>query len=182
MALKAAIREISQLMLNTHSRRTDFILKDLTTTDQILAHWMALILVSGSNLKITFKAHFATHLAKNLAAPIYGKSTEELSDEQSLDFMKEFCNLSAGSIKRVLLNIEQKTGVSIPVVTRGFDELFFSTSSLPNVFADAWTLTCALGQLHCSAVIELFQPVDLSQVRVDSDSSGSDNQGDVEFL
>ncbi|MEI7973532.1 MAG: chemotaxis protein CheX, partial [Bdellovibrio sp.] len=140
-----------------------------------------LILVSGPAIKVTFKAHFMTSFAKKLAAPLYRKSLEEIQEEQGLDFMREFCNLTAGAIKRVLLKFEQKTGVSIPVVTRGFDELFFPRSSLPNVFHDLWTLRCEVGQLHCSVVIELFEKMDLRKVTAESADPNTD-QGDVEFL
>ncbi len=175
------VRNISKSMLAFQGKRQDFVLEEIQGNLQVISHWMSLILVSGPALKITFKAHFKNKVARLLAAPVYSKEPDALTEEQGLDFMREFCNLTAGSIKKALLNHNIKTGVSLPVVTRGFDELFFSSAAMPNVYSDRWTINSPVGEIHCSVNVEVVQPVDFSKI-TDDVPEDSDNSGDVEFL
>lgn len=182
-ALVRILREISTEMMKAQSQ-----LKSIKSADaesdhhRVLAHWMSIVLVSGNGVKLTFKTHFMTKLALRLASKIYQKTPETLSEEQGLDFMREYCNLCAGLMKRLFLVADMRTGVSIPVVTRGFDEIFFPKISDVNSVHDCWIVDCGIGQFYCTTITEFTQEVDLSKFNVTIKQLQSTDDGSVEFL
>ncbi len=180
-SFKKLLRNITVKMIDFESQRKNFAVSDLEVPQRVLGHWMSLILVSGPGIKITFKAHFMTKLAQILAAPAYGKTPDRVTEDQGLDFMREFCNLSAGGFKKSLLNHQIKTGVSIPIVTRGFDEIFFPQSEEQNVTSDFWMLKSGEDFFYCSVIIEVYQDIDFSKISENLEEDQND-QGNVEFL
>lgn len=181
LGFKKLVRNISKSMLAVQGKRPDFEIAEIEGALQVFSHWMSLILISGPALKVTFKAHFKTSVAKLLAAPVFDKTPDDLTEEQGLDFVREFCNLTAGSLKKALLHYSIKTGVSLPVVTRGFDELFFSSGSFHNVYGDRWSVRCPAGEIRCSLSVEVVQPIDFTKI-TDTMPAEEQDSGDVEFL
>jgi hypothetical protein len=144
---------------------------------------MAVILVSGSALRVTFKAHYMTRDAKKFAAEAFAKASDQVTDAQAADFMKEFCNLTAGGIKLVLEVSKIPVGISLPLTTRGFDEIFDSQVDEPTAFMTRWCLVSAEAKIWCSATIEIYdsarlQAADLKITDTDEKAPG----GDIEFL
>ena len=127
---------------------------------QVLGSWMSLIMVSGEFLRITLKLHFNLAEIKRLAYRAYGKNApEELSDKQAIDFIKELCNLSAGQLVTVFEKNNLPTGMSLPLCTRGFYDIFadYTPAVQPFVrFGDLWSLKCESCMINMTSVIEIL--------------------------
>lgn len=125
--------------------------------DFVYNHWMAIILISGSELRITLKVHFSLEAAFSMMARA-GIETGRTSKAQKLafDFVKEHCNVAAGSIKRSLNASQIPVGLSIPLVTRGFDEAIFSDKIDAHKFNEIWVTSWDDLSITCSAVIEVL--------------------------
>lgn len=101
-----------------------------------LTHWMAMILVANSDFRIAVKIHYndtdMITLAKSVllmddVVPILSKNKNSSSCIQ--DFTKEFANLLGGTIKRSLDLCDLNNGLSLPLLVRGFDDLFSQPSN-----------------------------------------------------
>ena len=142
----------------------------------VYAHWMSIILLVGPRTKMTFKAHFNTSAGQNLAAPAYNKNVGQISLVQVHDYMREYCNLTAGGIKGVLLS-KLSVNLSLPVVCRGFDELFFTEKSS---YVDQWKLVFNGMEIICTCAFVLEPDLDLTGVN--ENESATDETSEIEFL
>lgn len=150
-------------------------------TLHVYSHWMSLILIAGPAIKIVFKVHFQSKAAWSLAAPAFGLSIDNLSVEKSCDFMREFCNLAGGKIKLALSNSNIETGISLPMLTRGFDDLFLEVHGRKNTRQDYWSCQFEEHYLIFSTIIQSSQQIDFSFLTKDYlDNLSKDN--DIEFL
>ncbi|MBY0472262.1 hypothetical protein K2X30_13935 [bacterium] len=179
--LKRLVRNISKSRLVLHGNRSDVELGEIQGSPWVYAHWMSIILVSGKDVKMIFKAHFMSKDAKLLASVPYKKASSAIRIEQALDFMREFCNLTAGAIKRSLSDAKVMTGVSLPLVTRGFDEVFFQANQVKNNIFDQWRLHGPDFEIGCTVSIETFEQITLTSLNENVDEKPED-LGEAEFL
>lgn len=162
--------------LRTISRRGDIILNGPIRPQPVYAHWMALILVSGESLRITFKSHFDTRTAKFFAARTYEQAPDKISDDRALDFFREFCNMTAGHLKLIFAENEVRVGVSLPALARGFDEIYYVRPA--NSATAGWALKCGDERVLCSTHVERFREFQLENV----DLANGLTSGKVDFL
>ena len=151
--------------------------EEIKESREVLAHWVSLILVSGERVRITFRAHFATRDAKFLASKAYLTDTASLSSDEAYDFMKEFCNVCAGRMKRLFLQNEVDVGISLPFITRGFDQIFDLPSQDRFSTDDKWRLVCDSTAIDCSVRIESGEPVAIAEF-----TSNDSAEGQVDVL
>jgi len=127
---------------------------------RILANNMVFILVSGDALRITFKVHFNMETGRNLAFRVFGGETpDNITARQAIDYFKEYGNLVAGSIVTLFEKIDIGLGMSLPLCTRGFYEVFSDYTETENptvMYSDFWTLQVNDHSLYCSALIEVL--------------------------
>ncbi|MCW8932974.1 MAG: hypothetical protein OQL19_22375 [Gammaproteobacteria bacterium] len=185
------IRHAALERVRLHSRLDNFTLVDKNAdcqAGQILGNWMSLILVSGDSLRITLKLHFCHTDIKQIAYPIYGKqSPEELSDQQTLDFVKELCNLTAGYLVQIFEDNNLHIGISLPLCTRGFYEIFsdYKSSSYPIIkYNDIWSLEYEDINIMGSVIIEILdtpplEPILTYEIPEDEDD---DDDEEMDFL
>ncbi len=156
-ALKSAVRSLSASRLAAHANDANVRLLEDDSSDLVKAHWMSLILGAGRDMRITFKCHFMSE-----DGPGFGRGLAEVSsltEERILDFFKEFCNLTMGGLKILLENNQIQIGTSLPLVTRGFDEVFFPRSSSGSCFEDKWILDNGIARVYCAVHFEIFNPI-----------------------
>ena len=141
------VRHASQERVRIYSRRDDFTLHEMPDGYQVgnvLGNWMSLILMGGESVRITLKLHFAYRDVKAIAHPIYGAdSSEQISDAQATDFVKELCNLIAGFLVQIFEQNDLSLGISLPLCTRGLYEVFadYTPTSEPLIrFSDLWVM------------------------------------------
>lgn len=148
------------------SEELEFVPNRLT----VFAHWMAFILIAGEGGKIAFKTHYSSTDIQGLVAKAINKDRDKISSQLISDFMREYCNLVGGVIKAKLAQVGIHTGLSIPIVTRGFDEIWRMDRDVSNdiISVDAWRLKWPTGAVKCTmaaradvwaAVQDLTDPV-----------------------
>tara|TARA_Y100000591_G_C21687238_1_gene621174 strand:- start:34 stop:639 length:606 start_codon:yes stop_codon:yes gene_type:complete len=161
--LKNLFRDLSLKRLKKHSF-IDFItqndVKRIIENNQE-CQWVSVIFVKGENVQFIFKAQFVTEDAKHFAAKAYGKPNEskDINKHQADEFIKEFCNLMGGGIKEQLEKNGVKTIMSLPLLTRGQDDVFFSPNSsetYEDLFLDKWELQLEGKSLICEAFAEIY--------------------------
>lgn len=185
------IRHASMSRLKIHADASEVVLLDMDAgfvPGKILASNMVFILVSGDALRITFKIHFNTRMAKELAFRIFGgASAGELSEKQAIDYFKEYGNLVAGSVITLIGHVGVELGISLPLSTRGFYEVFsdYTETQYPVVsFSDFWQLAVdGRHSLYCSALVEILDAHQLEKlVDFEIADEQSDDEEEMDFL
>ena len=174
--MERIVREASLSRLKILSRESAISVVERDTPSLVYAHWMALILVSGRSVRITFKAHYMTDVAQFFASKTFNQPEDQVSQARAQDFFREYCNLVGGHLKSVLAYNDVKVGVSLPALARGFDEVFYPRS--PDSVVKNWSLTSRNRVIDCTTHIELFEKVSLSH----HGQYKSSDSGRVDFL
>ena len=175
--------EASRISLNSHAR-----IKETTASPvqgyggDVFGHWCGVIVVACEPARIIYKAHFMSQTAKALAGVKVGRTPENIPADLAADFMREFCNMSAGAIKRALSNEASQAGISLPVVTRGFDEVFQQYEHDPNSLHFYWTLGTPQGELVVTLNIVIADWVGLAKLKLNPIEQPDDQEGEMEFL
>jgi len=191
-ALKNKLREmlrhasVSRLKIQTDS--SDVETKELDSgfrPGRILASNMVFILISGDAVRLTFKVHFNIRTAKSLAFRIFGgQSAADISEKQAIDYFKEYGNLVAGNIVTLLGKINIDLGISLPLSTRGFYEIFSDCSERqhPITYSDFWELKANGHELYCSALFEILNARQLADLAAYEVVDEADDDGEMDFL
>ncbi len=148
----------------------------------VYGHWMSLILVVGEAIRITFKAHFMEEDARRFVAQVTGVPFDDVKGAQAIDYIKEYCNLVAGILKKGLLSQGAACGISLPMVTRGFDEVFFPKADGVRAFSACWKFKSEHGEIVCSTLFEVQEASKLENLNFDEVSTKHEDNGDIEFL
>jgi hypothetical protein len=170
------IQQSSLSRLKSLSKRDDVDLLAMDENPLVCAHWMSLILLSGPQLRVTFKTHFMLEAAQTFACKAYQMESREVSQLRGKDFFREFCNLTAGHAKLVLAANDVRVGVSLPALARGFDDIFYPRDKLSAV--RHWKLVCNEASVICSVHFDIFGSVAIRKMNIDQDQA----VGDVELL
>lgn len=174
------IRNACFSKLSVYSSRSDLSVSEIERKALPFSRWMGIILISSVGLRITLKIHFKAAGVKTFAASIYGLKAEELTISQVGEFIKECCNLVAGAVKKSLESQGFSLGISLPILTRGLDEIFFPPPDEAVLYSDQWTVSVVDGAFNCSATVELSEVSVLQNLKEQGISNECD--GSVEFL
>lgn len=180
--LKSLVRALSLSRLQACSGLKDLRVEPCETTLPVFGHWMSLIMVAGPCLKIFFKAHYLTDEARALSRNVIGKPTAEIDGARASDFMKEYCNLTAGALKNALGEQQIDAGISLPLLTRGFDEIFSPLPDEKTSFLDRWRIVAPDSGVNCSCLIEVYDDSRLKTLDVARAQNSVKDDGEVEFL
>ena len=104
--------------------------------EPVYDQYISLIMLHSDVLSVTLKGHFSLETARKSLAGRHGKPWQDIGKELALDYMKEMFNVAAGRIKSHLAANNISIGISIPFITRGFDELLFSDKINPHEIHD----------------------------------------------
>ena len=153
------IRQVSLLRLKAYAENNDFKLKEASKYNPhgyVFANYMAMIIIAGQSVKITFKTFFNHQDSKPIARYLY--NTDYVDHNRSLDVIKEYCNLTAGYLKKILVENDIMVGISLPIATRGFNEVFWDVDESNDkiTFEDCWQLVSSKSSLHCSYQVEIM--------------------------
>lgn len=184
------IRYASLSRLKIHTASEEISVKELDSAfkpGRILASKMVFILVSGDVMRITFKAHFNTRDAARLAFRIFrGDSPDRISEKQAVDYFKEYGNLVAGSIAALLNSVGIEMGISLPLCTRGFYEIFsdYTEKGLPIMtFSDFWKFEVGGHHIFCNALVEVMDIGRLERlIGFKPEDEVKDDDGEMDFL
>ena len=158
--LKELVRQVSITRFKQSSQNDEYNLLEVPKSSEktVFDHWMSLILISGKSLRITFKTHFNIKTCRKIASPIYGKKPDDIAVRQAQDFVKEYGNLAAGFLKKIFEEQDVDVGISLPLVIRGFDEVFFDKTQDEAKLEDCWRLDNGSTSLVCTSLLEVYQP------------------------
>jgi len=156
------------------------------TEDLSYDHWICCIVVSFKELSVTFSVHFSSKAARRLASVGTGKSVEELNPKTSHDFMREYCNMTAGAIKDKLLKCDFETqdtrAVMLPVQEPSFDT--GSLEAKEGGWLSNWLLSFNQDtSLICSGKIDAENPGKIKNIEnLDNPAIMIDDSGEIEFF
>jgi hypothetical protein len=153
-----------------------------------ISQWLSLIFVRSENLKISFKSKYHADNIKHFAASGLLDSIDNLTKNKVDDFAKEFCNLTAGGIKSQIEKIVGSSSISLPLLTRWDDNVFF----LPNVldkeknftFQDSWEIYLDSDKsrfIQCFISVEIYNKNDAVTL-MKEESFSEEEDGEIDFL
>lgn len=184
--VKEMVRQSAITRIGDHSRQDGFQLLELSDTrsaGEVLGNWMSIILVTGDAIRITLKLHFTYRDAKAISHFVYGEdSPDGVSDTKAVDFVKELSNLMAGYIVKSFESMSIPMGISLPLCTRGFYEVFadYVPTESPLIrCSDLWRLEHNDQAINGTVMIEISNPNALDAI-CDYDISQDDSE-DSEF-
>ncbi len=165
---------------------------------QVLANEMILITVSSSSLKMLFKLHFNPLQAKSHFATRIAQSQSTTQSEhhhndveknaplchRDIDFMKELSNRICGCFSRKIAEINIELGLSIPLCTKGYYEIYSEYHNPGSTFIrfnDCWKLKDMFGELYCSYTFEVTDDAIIQPLFTLTNDLPS-NHGQIEFL
>ena len=175
--INALVRSKSRLALTAMTRSNEVAIQEIISTEKVMGHWMALISVTGEQLHLTLNVQFSIAAARSLVNFSSQSGHQEISNSHSKDFIREFCNVTAGFIKSALGENKVVVGISLPLLCRGFDEFFFEQSAINSDALESWKLSLNDTVIYCSSVIEIIS--DLNFINLDI---ALPNSGEVEYL
>ncbi|MBQ49660.1 MAG: hypothetical protein CMP10_19930 [Zetaproteobacteria bacterium] len=173
---------VSRLSLND-----DDVTVTSLTGDEDLSydHWVCVIMVIFKGLRTSFQVHFTSQAARALTSIATSKGPKELKPGLCHDFMREYCNLAAGSVKLQLdkcdFQIESINQTMLPVEEPSYDLTHLEARK------ENWYLTVKAGDeeisIVCSAKLEVENAGILKNInKLDDQSIIIDDAGEIEFL
>jgi len=190
--LRGFVRESAKKRLETAACVPDIPIEELEGINCVeTEHWVAIIVISAAALRIKFRVHFTYESALK-----YMHGNPNLRDKSAqstaMDFVREYCNLTAGAIKLGLqqfytvgTNKDDEFVVNLPdqQVGKIQHSLEQNVNAENKTVSDCWRFNHGGEFLICASRIEIINleatkklcEADLSSVLV------SDN-GDIEFL
>jgi CheY-specific phosphatase CheX len=187
-SLKNLCRDMAASRLKSHAYIDEVKIEQVNTELKLdsVGQWLSLIFVSAHAVKINFRAHFQFKEAKQLALSAYGlKEDDDIDLLKVEDFVKEYCNLTAGAIKQKLEESGLQSLISLPLLTRGSDDVFFEShpdnkeSTL--IFRDKWKLCHGDSFLICSIFFEIYDKGALRDIMLNAFGTEEDD-GDIDFF
>lgn len=157
------------------------------TVAEIDETWLVKIVVSSESIRIQFKAYYTVDMAKALyfyKHPV----TKELPARIFHDFIREFCNLTAGAIKVWLVDLvavmmTDDLIVNLPDQKPAMVEMPpFGKTDTEDQLYDAWVYKAENLELLCATEIQVFDWAQVANIQPNihpAEDSGSD---EIEFL
>tara|TARA_Y100001958_G_C21192373_1_gene520295 strand:+ start:569 stop:1411 length:843 start_codon:yes stop_codon:yes gene_type:complete len=163
---KDSVRKISLDRLGKYTKikglkNRDFFIGE-PTADQNVGKKLTFVMAESSSLRFNFQAYFTHDIANKF---LIGEKLEEVeeplnSPDDVVDFMKEFCNLTAGGIKMILAKGHDKlSNLSLPMLTRAQDSIFLmvdSTTDSIRLIEDSWDICFKNFSITCKITIEIY--------------------------
>lgn len=188
--IKELVRTASLSCIEDQSQQQGFVLEEVgdnTQAGQVLGNMMSIILITGDALRITLKLHFSMQNARQLSYSVYRRgSAAEVEDGKAIDFVKELSNLIAGQLVRSFESVKIPMGISLPLCTRGFYEVFadYSPTETPLIrFSDVWRLSLGDACISGSVMYEISNIDMLSPVAdIQNEEEPEDDDAGFDFL
>ncbi|MBF0440559.1 MAG: hypothetical protein HQK54_01520 [Oligoflexales bacterium] len=185
-AFQAMIRHYALDRFQTISGFTDLHTEDHEKIDAFVygAH-QAMIIVSGNDVRIAFKAHFNYKNVLPLVRVLTG--AEELTPRAKglvIDTFREYTNLTAGAIKGELETLDMVTGISLPIFSSGYDEIISSDTLKPRRNYDYFRIKSKHLTFNCTVWFDVVneQPVENYNFTPKGSEVSTNEDDGVDFL
>lgn len=149
-------------------------------------HWICCIVVAFQEISITFTTHFTSKAARELASRGTKLPVADISPKISHDFMREYANITAGSIKDTLQKCdfkqERPQPVMLPVQEPSFDIVKIDTAE--DQWVSHWILKLSEScSLICSGKVEISDASFTNKLdKLDEASMAIDDEGEIDFF
>ena len=134
---------------------------------------LAMITIAGLNFQVMIKVHFDPQTC-----------LQAFSSDRTIrwfeDCLREYCNLLAGAIKKVFQSHDILCGISLPIVTAGYDEIFFSDQMRPNRLTECFDIKFSNGGLTMMMTLDVLSDMVERVIRGIPDSDLESEE--IEFL
>ncbi len=177
--LRAVIRQLSLSRLSLTAPIPGLTLKETQTAEDLVhGAMMSVILIAGGAFRLAFKAHFTSRSVKNLLVLSTGAPSPSIQETQIKDYMREYCNLVAGGVKASFTSIGVASGISLPLVTDGFDEVLYVASQKPDVVQDLWEVNWSSGAILCGTSLEILDRDQFNKLAIRAEASSTETSSD----
>ncbi|NRA44633.1 MAG: hypothetical protein HRU09_06710 [Oligoflexales bacterium] len=138
----------------------------------IYGFWLSFVLLATDYMNIILKTHFDFSSILPILKKIFNTKDIEISQQMAESFMNEYSNLFGTKIKNSIYEIGIPAGMSLPVLTRGFDnylfeEYFKSSANISNAgssnkkretyqYSKVWKFTTDETTIFCSVEIDIM--------------------------
>jgi hypothetical protein len=158
------------------------------TVEELDDTWLVKIIVSSEPVRIQFKVYYTVPLAKALYH-FKHPSSKELPTRIYHDFIREFCNLTAGAMKVWLADLVtvMKTDdlvVNLPDQKPAMVEMPpLGKTDEEDVLFDTWTFKADTSHLLCATEIQVFDWAQVANIQPNVPLDAAADDGDeIEFL
>jgi hypothetical protein len=162
---KNSCRKISMDRLERYTKieglkKRDLFISDGTENPDI-GKKLTFVMAESTSVRFSFQAFF-THKMANVFLSGSNKEESVLDhpNEDVIDFMKEFCNLTAGGIKMILAKGHDKlSNLSLPMITRSQDSIFLMADSAVDdirLIEDSWDICFNNQKITCKITVEIY--------------------------
>jgi len=190
-SLKKLCREISTARMKAHLGGEEVSFREGEEDDVIdenknVGKWLSLIFVSSHVVKMGFQSNFTFDQCKHFTATALEKNAEDVSKGQMEDFIKEFCNLTAGALKKGLEKEGFSSLISLPLLTRGQDDVFFkghpADTGAPLNYQDSWEILYGESFITCNIFFEIYDKDNFSKIILGAFGAEDEEEGDIDFF
>lgn len=117
------------------------------------------IIIAGNEVKITLKIHFMEKDVKKLLLRLEKDVVNQSSDQDLIyDRFKEYANLVAGAIKTQLEVSGMICGISLPILSSGFDEIVTSDRLRSRSFYDYFIISNTDVKFTVTLAVDAISP------------------------
>ncbi len=177
--LKTIIRNLSVSRLSLTTPVPGLKLEEASfPQDLVHGAMMSIVLVAGGTFRLAFKSHFTSRSIRHLMNTTLGVPSSQINETQLKDYMREYSNLVAGGIKATFNTFGVASGISLPLVTDGFDEVLYTAGQKPEVIQDLWELSWAGGNVICGSSIEILDQDQFGKLSIKSEVSSTETTSD----
>jgi hypothetical protein len=185
------LSETSRIRLAKHCREDHFQISSWDGSlrdDGSVSDKISSIMLWGAPGRIVLKTHFALATANEWAARAAGKPVEEIQEAFAVDFMREFSNLHAGSLRGQLEAHGLLFGISLPFIMAGNSERTLRELAGTKTATRGWLLTDGAHHVVCTAELEIADSKRLERVRgaleaaVVGETAAPADDGEIQFL
>ena len=142
-------------------------------------HFVSNILICNNHIRMIYKVHY-NHANSFKILSEYLKS--EVTNNKIDDFFRELCNLIGGRVKQLFQEYDFTLGISIPLTTDGFDELYFPVSFSEMSGEYFWSLKKDKNEILMSLYVEVLQPNALDSLNLTEIDVTATDEDDMEFF
>ena len=175
-----AIEQVEQFVGGAHSQAVNI---DQYTPGQVLANELVLLTISGAELQLLIKIHCGYQQVRSRFTSKDNNGSAPLT-LQDIDFIKELGNQYCGAICRKLASQDVIAGLSIPLSTRGYYEIYadYTPKNSPFIkFGEGWVLEGDFGNLFFSCYTELSNAQVIPKILAINPTEDSPAQ-DIDFF
>ena len=167
-------RNSTILGIQQHTKVKDFRIEEIQAIDFYLRHWMIWSQLVSGDFRLVFKVFFDQGDVENF---ILNRLNFAKGDFGTLEYLREFSNLTLGLVKSCMEQNKVTLGMSVPILMRGFDELFFE-DDLKGKICSRWYLVNADLKFACSVEYDKA----LEEKKLDYNLASKHGSGEIDLF